>query len=106
LGQQKHFKMIRPTILSRGAFSVSMAVNVDFVFDSPVAPSAFSFVTPGIWDEGYWDDAVWEGGLTTYKTWQACTGIGTAAAIRMLIRSRQETYWAAVDWLYEDGGIM
>jgi hypothetical protein len=106
LGVQKHFKMVRPTLLSRGAFSINFAVNTDFVFDSPTAPGAFSFVKPGIWDEDYWDSAVWEGGLTTYKTWQAVQGIGTAASIRMLIRSRQETYWASTDWLYEDGGIM
>jgi len=106
LGIQKHFKMMRPTIMSRGAFSVALSANMDFVFDSPVAPSAFNFAHPGIWDEDLWDNATWEGGLTTYKTWQAVTGIGTAAAIRMLIRSRQETFWAAVDWLYEEGGVM
>jgi len=106
LGTQKHFKMVRPTLLSRGAFSINFSVNTDFVFDTPTAPGAFSFVKPGVWDEDYWDQAVWEGGLTTYKTWQAVTGIGTAASIRLLIRSRQETYWAAVDWLYEDGGVM
>jgi hypothetical protein len=106
LGQNKHYKMVRPSILSRGSFSMNFSVNVDFVFDTPLAPSAFSFVRPGIWDEDVWDEAVWSGGLTTYKSWQAVVGIGTAASIRLLIRSASETYWAATDWLYEIGGVM
>ena len=106
LGVQKHYKMVRPTILSRGDFTFNFSVNTDFVFDSPLAPASFSFRNPGVWDEDLWNDAVWEGGLNTYKSWQAVTGIGTAASIRLLMRSGQETYWASTDWLYENGGIM
>jgi hypothetical protein len=106
LGNQKHFKMVRPTLLSRGSFAVSISVNVDFAFGSPVAPSSFGSVAPGLWDSGLWDDSVWAGGLQTFKGWQAVTGIGTAAALRMLVRSTSETFWATTDWLLEDGGIM
>ena len=106
MGVQKHFKMVRPTILSRGAFSVNFTVNTDFVFDSPLAPAAFSFEEPGRWHVDNWDATNWEGGLGTFKSWQAVTGIGTAGSIRLLVRSRQETYWASTDWLYENGGIM
>ena len=106
LGQQKHYKMVRPTILSRGDFTFNFSVNVDFVFDAPLAPASFAFRNPGVWHEDLWDDAVWEGGLNTYKSWQAVTGIGTAASIRLLMRSGQETYWASTDWLYEVGGVM
>jgi hypothetical protein len=106
LGRQKHFKMVRPTVMSRGAFALNFSVNTDFVFDSPLAPANFSTSELGIWDEAYWDEATWEGGLVTYKSWQSVTGIGTAASIRMLITSAQETYWAATDWLLEEGGVM
>lgn len=106
LGQQKHFKMIRPTLLSRGQFSLALSVNTDFVFNSPTAPAAFSPFKPGVWDEDLWDNAIWEGGLLTYKNWQGVVGIGTAAAIRLLIRSGSETYWASTDWVYENGGIL
>ena len=106
MGTQKHYKMVRPTILSRGDFAFNFSVNTDFVFDSPLAPASFAFRNPGRWDQDVWDDAVWEGGLNTYKSWQAVTGIGTAASIRLLMRSGQETYWASTDWVYEVGGIM
>ena len=105
-GQQKHYKMVRPTILSRGDFNLSLSCNVDFLFDTPVAPGYFSAEQPGRWDEDLWDAAVWAGGLTTYKTWIAVTGIGTAASMRLLLRTNSETYWASTDWLYEDGGVM
>jgi hypothetical protein len=116
LGQQKHYKMVRPTILGRGAFAINFSVNTDFIFSSPLAPAAFSTRQPSNWaiehappylpGEGVWNQSVWEGGLATYKTWQSVTGIGTAASIRMVVRSSNETYWATTDWLYETGGIL
>lgn len=105
-GIQKHFKMVRPTVLSKGQFSLALSVNTDFVFDTPVTSTAFAFAAPGVWDEDYWDNATWSGGLQTFKAWNAVTGIGTAAALRMIMRSNSETYWAAVDWLVESGGVM
>jgi hypothetical protein len=106
-GQQKHFKMARPTIISRGAFSLSFAVNADFTFDSPLAPAAFLLPKLGMWDESKWDEAVWEGGLNTFKSWQSVSApMGTAASFRLLMTSSQETYWPSIDWLYELGGVM
>jgi hypothetical protein len=105
-GQQKHFKMVRPTIMSKGAFNISISVNVDFVFDSPLAPASFAGPGTGVWDESAWNAATWSGGLNTYKEWLAVTGIGTAAALRMMIVSSQETYWPSTDWLHEVGGVM
>lgn len=105
-GQNKHFKMVRPTILSQGYFRASIAVNTDFKFDSPVYPTSFPTPEFGKWDEDKWDAAVWSGGLTTYKSWNSVTGIGSAAAIRVLVVSDAETYWPVTDWLIETGGVM
>lgn len=106
LGTQKHFKMVRPTILSRGGFKINFSVNTDFIFDSPLTPASFATQNPGVWDVDLWDAAAWEGGLLTYKNWQSITGIGTAGSIRLLLKLNQETYWATTDWLYEVGGVM
>ena len=102
----KHFKMVRPNIISSGKFSVSEACNVDFSFDSPLAPASFARYEPGKWDEAYWDAAQWAGGLRTFANWQAVTGIGTVASLRLLMINSAETYWASVDWLFESGGVM
>ena len=106
LGQQKHFKMVRPTILCRGKFQLSLSANMDFVFDTPNAPVTFQITKAGVWDEDLWDTAVWAGGLLTNKVWTAVTGIGTAASLRILLLTDSETYWATADWLYEVGGVM
>jgi hypothetical protein len=106
LGIQKHYKMVRPSVLSRGQFALSLAVNVDFQFDTPLSPASYQLIKPGVWNEDLWDDAVWEGGLISYQQWQSVTGIGSFASIRLLLRSSQETYWACTDWLYEQGGVM
>jgi hypothetical protein len=106
LAVNKHFKMVRPTIVSAGEFAISFSVNADFNFNSPLAPSTFVSNIDGIWDVDYWDNATWSGGLDTFKNWQSVTGIGTAGALRLLIRSSSETYWAATDWVYELGSVM
>jgi hypothetical protein len=102
----KHYKMVRPSILSRGAFRVSLAVNVDYSFQSPQSPAAFDSYKPGRWDEDYWDSARWSGGLLAYNEWQSVRGLGFTASLRMLISSTAETYWATTDWVWEPGGIM
>ena len=102
----KHYKMVRPSILSGGQFSVSVAVNVDFSFQSTQSPVAFTTYEPGRWDEDYWDNARWAGGLLAYNEWETVRGIGFVAALRLLIQSTSETYWASTDWVFEPGGIM
>ena len=102
----KHYKMVRPSVLSGGQFSISVAANVDFSFQSTQSPVAFSTYEPGRWDEDYWDNARWAGGLLAYSEWITVRGIGFVVALRVLIQSTSETYWASTDWVYEPGGIM
>lgn len=103
---QKQFHMVRPNIVSEGQFSISFSTNVNFSFNAPLSPASFQSYVPGKWDEGLWDVAVWAGGLRTFMQWLGAEGVGINAAIRMLGRSSSETYWASVDWLYENGGVL
>jgi hypothetical protein len=102
----KHFKMVRPAFLSSGKFSVSVACNVDYSFQSPSYPVSFSPYKPGRWDEDYWEDSRWAGGLLSYIEWTTVLGIGFAGSLRILGLSISETYWATTDWLFEPGGVM
>lgn len=103
---QKQFHMVRPVLVSEGDFNISFSINVNFKFNSPLAPAAFQTPPPGEWDKDLWDNAVWAGGLRTFMQWLGAEGIGINAAIRMLGLSSTETYWASVDWLYENGGVL
>lgn len=102
----KHFKMIRPSVLSAGQFSVSVAVNVNYSFQSTQSPVSFDSYLPGRWDEDFWNTARWAGGLQSYSEWITVRGIGFTASLRLLIESTSETYWASTDWLFEPGGVM
>jgi|PlaIllAssembly_1097288.scaffolds.fasta_scaffold01021_4 hypothetical protein len=102
----KHYKMVRPSLLSTGRFNVSVACNVDYSFQSALSPVAFDSYQPGRWDEDYWDTARWAGGLMAFNEWITVLGIGFVASLRILITSTSETYWASSDWVYEDGGVM
>lgn len=104
-GQQKHFKLVRPTIICEGEYQASVAVNTDFTFKNPGTPISDSSQRPGRWSTGRWDSDFWGGGLVSYKNWTNVNGIGTAGSLRLTISSRAETYWATTDWLYEIGGI-
>ena len=103
---QKQFHMVRPNIVSEGQFSINFSTNVNFSFNAPLSPASFDTYIPGKWDEGLWDSAVWAGGLRTFMSWLGAEGIGINATIRLLGLSSSETYWASVDWLYENGGVL
>lgn len=102
----KHYKMVRPTVLSKGNFSISIAANTDYSFQSPQSPVAFEPYVPGKWDEDYWDNARWAGAPISFHEWETVRGIGFTVALRVLMESSSETYWAATDWMFEPGGVM
>jgi len=102
----KHFKMVRPSILSSGGFEVSIAANVNYSFQSVPSPVSFDTYLPGRWDEDYWDSARWAGGLIAYSEWITVRGIGFVASLRLLLSTNAETFWASSDWLFEPGGVM
>ena len=105
-GLQKHAKMVNPSIICNGTFSMQLAVDVDFNFKAVNAPASIPAKTGGIWDNGKWDNVTWGFGLTAYRRWISVEALGVAMSLRMRMRSNVETYWAATDWLVESGGVM
>lgn len=105
-GLQKHAKMVSPSIICNGTFSIQLAVDVDFNFKAVNAPASIPPKLGGIWDNGKWDDAQWGYGLTAYRRWVSVEALGVAMSLRMRMRSNVETYWAATDWLIESGGVL
>ena len=106
-GQNKHFKMFRPTFVYGGDFSVRAQANMDFDFGGTPPTATAPYYKYGIWDEDIWDGgAVWSGGLLSSKQWIFVNGIGYAASIRMQVETASELTWVSTDWAMENGGIV
>lgn len=106
--QQKHFTMMRPTLLSNGSPGLYGQINVDF--DTTLATAALSS-TPAVsyasWDSAVWDGSVWGGGLSVLKSWQGAGSIGYWGAPQIVVRSSGiETHWVSTDVVYRKGGVL
>jgi hypothetical protein len=106
MGVNKHFKLVRPVIMSEGKFKLSVAVNVNYSLKTTVSPASVDFYDPGHWDDGKWDIAVWAGGMEAFQQWLGIVGLGVTGSLRILFESDSETFWVSTDWLYEVGGVM
>ena len=106
-GQNKHFKMFRPSFVYGGDFNYRAQANMDFVFGGTPPPAAPAYAKYGVWDEDIWDGtAVWSGGLLAEKNWVFVVGIGYAASIRIQVETVFELTWISTDWAFEMGGIV
>ncbi len=106
-GQNKHFKMFRPTFLFAGEFKYRAGANMDFDFATQPPPAAFNSASYGVWNQSLWStNDVWAGGSQSSKYWASIVGIGYAAAIRLSVTTPAEVVWVSTDWLYERGGVI
>ena len=104
-GRLKRFSMVRPVLLAGGAVTAGLDLNVDFENRPPTSTSTFSGTAGAVWDAEDWDTAEWGLADQVVKDWQAVTGQGYAAAVRMRIATNAiEVKWQSTDWLYQPGG--
>jgi len=103
----KHFKMIRPMIVTNGRPAVMLRLTVDFKDETPTTDDIFqaSSGTAGIWDTSTWDNAVW-GGTDIIREWYATYGLGTCAAVRLRTQTNGFTIrFNSFDVIYEAAGL-
>lgn len=106
-GRLKKIKSVRPAILSDGTPSVLMGINVDYEQREIFGSITFSAPSYALWDSGVWDLGLWGGALSLYNDWQTVNAIGTSISIRMKGEvSAIQFRYAAVDVLYENGGVI
>jgi hypothetical protein len=106
-GENKHFKMFRPTFLYNGQFKFRAGANMDFDFATVPPPASFGIAIYGIWNESLWNDGdVWSGGSQSNKQWISIVGLGYAAAIRISVKCGASLIWVSTDWLMEKGGVV
>jgi hypothetical protein len=106
-GLTKHWTLAQLFFNATGAPSINASINVDYDATLNYAPVAFSPITYAIWDLSLWDVGIWGGGLATYKPYVGLTGIGKAAAMRLVMATNQlEIHWQATNFVFEDGGFL
>ena len=106
-GQQKHFTMARPMLLTNGSPAVLATLNVDFQLNSNFSPLSVTPITYGVWDTSTWDIGVWGDIFSFSNEWQGVNGIGYAGGIELEVASQGiETHWVATDLVFEEGGTL
>jgi hypothetical protein len=114
----KHFKMVRPFLITDGVPRPRIEVRTDYDTSEPVNEPDVTFSTPGaIWDEAIWaiDEAdelagngdYWAQGPVNYAEWQGCAASGKVGAIRMTMSiNGAEFEVTGFDVVYENGSIL
>lgn len=106
-GEIKQWTMMRPTLLTSGAPSLFVSINVDFEDSGSASALSFAPTAFAAWDTAVWDSSVWGAGLNVQKSWQGVNGIGYCAATRLEIASQGiEVRWVSTDLIMKKGGIL
>lgn len=110
-GVQKRFTMMRPTLLTNGAPSILMSVNIDFDMSNPTGSLAFTATTYATWDgataASRWDSGVWGSDSAVQNNWQGANGIGYWAAPHLMSATLGiSTRWVSTVLVFEGGAIL
>ena len=88
-GATKRMQFVRPQFTAASSVRVAIKADVDYRNSTPMTTDQYPAVgsaTGGLWDEGLWDSAVWGDSNTPFADWLPINGIGTTAALHMVIR--------------------
>jgi hypothetical protein len=104
----KHWKLLRPMFQANSPPNYVLRINTDFsVFPLTEIPAPPQGGTPqAIWDEALWDQARWGQSDLVYRPWIGVGGMGYAVAVLMNVGTVAPTSLVAIDYVYEDGGLI
>lgn len=106
-GGVKHFKMMRPLMVSNGALPVAIKWNVDYEDVEPSTVPTAPELTGAVWDTSLWDVDVWAPGDQLVNPWIGITGIGYSGTPNIAVRTNELTFsLKAFDVMFERGGVM
>jgi hypothetical protein len=84
-GRIKQVTQIKPNLITSGALTPTIGIDVDFGSTSPTS-TVTSFTSTGSqYDVSLYDVGVYSGGLSVQTLWQATQAEGTALAVRMKV---------------------
>jgi hypothetical protein len=106
-GQTKRWTMAQLFLSAEASPSINASINVDFDATLNSAPVGATASTYAVWDSGRWDLGLWGGSLAAFKPFVGLSGIGKAAAMRLVMATVQsEIHWQATNFVMEAGGFL
>lgn len=104
----KHFKMLKPYIITDGAPKPAIDMAVDFQDVPPQNQPEITFSNAGAnWDDSPWDDSDWAPPSSMVSKWSGVGRLGTVAAPRLQAQIIGcEFALSGIDVLYEQGSVL
>lgn len=105
-GQQKVFKLIRPTFITTFTPSLEIQILTDYGPPKASVTPTLPDLTQSYWDEDRWDVAKWSGIQEPITEWLGCHGVGFAGTSQLNYKTGGDTVLASIDFWTEAGGVM
>jgi hypothetical protein len=104
----KHFKMLKPYIITDGQPKPMIDMQVDYQTTPPQNQPDLTFSTSGAeWDTASWDTSDWAPPSTMIGKWSGVGRMGNVGAVRIqALISGCEFAISGADVLYETGSVM
>lgn len=103
----KHAKFIRPVFQSEIKPSYIAKVLPDFRLDRLLQQPAAAVATGNAkWDLSNWDTTNWASMESVYRPWVSANVLGYAFAWQIRVSTSSALGIAAVEWIWEDGGLI
>lgn len=104
----KHFKMMKPYIITDGQPRPMIDIQVDYETIPPANQPDLTFSSQGAdWDTSPWDTSSWAQGSTMVAKWSGVGKLGTVGAVRVQAAIKGcEFSFAGADVLFEPGSVL
>lgn len=103
----KRFLMARPLFLGNSTFSLDFGIDVDFEDNITTATTTVTGSAGSPWDTSPWDSSSWDSGNVVVNDWNAISGIGRCAALKIKTNVQDLTFeMSAIYVTFEPGGIL
>jgi hypothetical protein len=106
-GLIKRFTQVKPVILGAGSPAIQIDLTVDFADPDPTSTPRLSAVSSlPQWGVTPWNTTRWVPIPQVISNWQAVSGMGIAAAARMMVNVKGAPFaFEAITYAYEVGGL-
>lgn len=107
-GQQKQFKMFRPSISANGNINYLADMDVDFADNGIIGSAPLTPFAGATWDADNWDEATWKGGFNTINNWVTpSVSAGYCASTKIKISTNSvNAKLNSIDYVMELGGVL